>query len=172
MNRDKSSLPKSRAWWCHHLSAREISQAENKTESLAKLNFLLTLPFGTSKQSPWLFRAHDWKYRESLARQKKLKVLIICQKNPFGEQFWKKKNFQEPIVFEKMRKNEKWRFLPIVIILLCVKYSKNDLLYRVCTKEKFKAIKQKYFCLKVFYLSFYPWYVLNHKRDFEFFTVF
>ena len=30
-------------------------------------------------------RAHDCKYRESLARLKKSKILIICQKNPFGE---------------------------------------------------------------------------------------
>ena len=28
--------------------------------------------------------AHDCKYRKSLARQKKSKTLIICQKNPFG----------------------------------------------------------------------------------------
>ena len=32
-----------------------------------------------------LLRAHDCKYRESLARLKKSKILIICQKNPFGE---------------------------------------------------------------------------------------
>ena len=30
-------------------------------------------------------RAHDCKYRESLARLKKSKILIICQKNPLGE---------------------------------------------------------------------------------------
>ena len=30
-------------------------------------------------------RAHDCKYRESPARLKKSKILIICQKNPFGE---------------------------------------------------------------------------------------
>ena len=30
-------------------------------------------------------RAHDCKYRESLARLKKSNILIICQKNPFGE---------------------------------------------------------------------------------------
>ena len=30
MNRDKSSLPKSRTWWCHHFPARDISQTENK----------------------------------------------------------------------------------------------------------------------------------------------
>ena len=30
-------------------------------------------------------RADDCKYRESLARLKKSKILIICQKNPFGK---------------------------------------------------------------------------------------
>ena len=30
-------------------------------------------------------RAHDCKYRESLARLKESKILTICQKNPFGE---------------------------------------------------------------------------------------
>ena len=34
---------------------------------------------------PIFLRAHDCKYRESLARLKKSKILIICQKNPFGE---------------------------------------------------------------------------------------
>ena len=29
-------------------------------------------------------RAHDCKYRESLARLKKSKILIICQKTPLG----------------------------------------------------------------------------------------
>ena len=32
-----------------------------------------------------VLRAHDCKYRESLARLKKSKILIICQKNPFGQ---------------------------------------------------------------------------------------
>ena len=48
MNRDKSSFPKSRAWWRRHLLTREISQAENKTESLSKLNFPLASPFDTA----------------------------------------------------------------------------------------------------------------------------
>ena len=32
-----------------------------------------------------MLRAHDCKYRESLAKLKKSKILIICQKNPLGE---------------------------------------------------------------------------------------
>ena len=49
----------------------------------------------------------DCKYRESLARLKQLKFLIICQKNPFAEASSKFFfNFQESIAFEKMRKNE------------------------------------------------------------------
>ena len=36
--------------------------------------------------APWgLLRAHDCKYPESLARLKKSKILVICQKNTFGE---------------------------------------------------------------------------------------
>ena len=64
------------------------------------------LPENIRNQS--FIRAHDCKYRESLARLKKSKILIICHKNPFGELSWKKNifNFQESIVFEKMRKNE------------------------------------------------------------------
>ena len=34
---------------------------------------------------PIYLRARDCKYRESLARLKISKILIICQKNPFGE---------------------------------------------------------------------------------------
>ena len=62
--------------------------------------------------SAYYLRAYDCKYRESLARLKKTKILIICQKNPFGELSSKKNifNFQESIVFEKMRKNENSSF--------------------------------------------------------------
>ena len=35
-------------------------------------------------------RAHDWKCRESLARLKKSKILIICLENPFREIYSKK----------------------------------------------------------------------------------
>ena len=47
------------------------------------------------------------KYRESLARLKKSKILIICQKKPLWETIFEENmfNFQESIVFEKMRKN-------------------------------------------------------------------
>ena len=76
----------------------------NEIPSLLKAcNFIeqIILPNG----SP--LRAHDCKYRESLARLKKSKILIICQKNSFGELSSKNIfNFQESIVFEKMRKNE------------------------------------------------------------------
>ena len=35
-------------------------------------------------------RVHDCKYRESLARLKKSKILIICLENPFREMYSKK----------------------------------------------------------------------------------
>ena len=60
-------------------------------------------------------------------------------------------NFQEPIVFDKMRKNENSGFYLINYAKIRVK---NDLLYRLYTEARFKAINQKYFCLKAFYLFF------------------
>ena len=70
MNRDKSSLPKSRTWWCHHLSSRELSQAENKTESLAKLDFPLALPFGTAILSDTILFWFSWWIGAQLFSQK------------------------------------------------------------------------------------------------------
>ena len=52
-------------------------------------------------------RAHDCKYRESLARIKKSKILIICQKNPFG-QLPSKKFFQLSRIY-CFRENEEKR---------------------------------------------------------------
>ena len=52
-------------------------------------------------------RAHDCKYRESLARLKKSKILIICQKNPFGE-LSSKKIFQLSRIYS-FRENEEKR---------------------------------------------------------------
>ena len=53
-------------------------------------------------------KAHERKYRESLARVNKSKILMLYQKNFFRKLSSKKNvfNFQESIVFEKMRKNE------------------------------------------------------------------
>ena len=53
-------------------------------------------------------RAHDCKYRESLARLKKSKNSDNLSEKPLWGTIFEKNvfNFQESIVFEKMRKNE------------------------------------------------------------------
>ena len=80
-------------------------------------------------------RTHDCKYQESLAMRKKSKILIIFQKNPFGELSSKKNifNFQESTAFEKMRKDEDSGFY--LINYAKKSESKNDLLLSmVCFK--------------------------------------
>ena len=97
-----------------------------------------------------LLRAHDCKYRESLARPKKIEnsdnlsektLWGLFEKNIF--------NFQESIVFEKMRKTyENSGFYLINYANIIVKMT-----YFIASVPR-QAIKQKYFCLKEFYLFF------------------
>ena len=49
-------------------------------------------------------KSRDCKYQESLARPKKSKILIICQKKPFWGTIFQKNifDFQKSIVLEKM----------------------------------------------------------------------
>ena len=63
MNKYKSDLPKSRAWWRHHLSAREISQAENK-------NWIVGIKFSVDKQNAW--------YRYTFYRKEKKNAILFC----------------------------------------------------------------------------------------------
>ena len=53
-------------------------------------------------------RAHDCKYRESLARLKQSKILIICLENPLGRYILKKNisKSEKSNVSEEMGKNE------------------------------------------------------------------
>ena len=53
-------------------------------------------------------RAHDFKYRESLARLKQSKILIICLENPSREIYLKKNisKSEKSNVSEEMGKNE------------------------------------------------------------------
>ena len=55
-----------------------------------------------------ILRAHDCKYRESLARLEKSKNFDNLSEKPLWGTIFEKNifNFQESIVFEKMRKNE------------------------------------------------------------------
>ena len=59
-------------------------------------------------------RAHDYKYRESLARLKKIENSDNSSEKPLWGTVFEKNifNFQESVVFEKMRKNENSGFLP------------------------------------------------------------
>ena len=65
-------------------------------------------------------RAHDCKYRESLARLKKSKILIICLENPFLGDTFKKiiLKFEKSNVSEEMGKNENSGFY-------LINYAKN-----------------------------------------------
>ena len=66
-------------------------------------------------------RAHDCKYRESLARLKKSKILIICLENPLREIYSKKiiiSKFEKSNASEEMGKNENSGFY-------LINYAKN-----------------------------------------------
>ena len=78
-------------------------------------------------------------------------------------------NFQESIVFEKMRKNENSGFYLINYAKIRVKMT-----YFIASvpRQDSKLYNRNIFCLKNSIFSFYLWYVLNHKHDLEFFTVF
>ena len=76
---------------CQNLTSATNLYLRVDTCSISVTNF--KSPFVT-QQNLWkwpfiysngILRAHDCKYRGSLARLKKSKILIICQKNPFGE---------------------------------------------------------------------------------------
>ena len=91
------------------------SQASNSDVRLrnSNLTFCMTVKSSFSFERVNLseftkkVRVHDCKYRESLARLKKSKILITYQKNSFGELSSKKILLTfKYIVLEKMRKNE------------------------------------------------------------------
>ena len=65
-------------------------------------------------------RGRDCKYRESLARLKKSKILIICLENPFLGDTFKKiiLKFEKSNVSEEMGKNENSGFY-------LINYAKN-----------------------------------------------
>ena len=65
-------------------------------------------------------RGRDCKYRESLARLKKSKILIICLENPFLGDTFKKiiLKFEKSNVSEEMGKNENTGFY-------LINYAKN-----------------------------------------------
>ena len=97
-----------------HLNARNfIFRQFQRVKSKGLLHpFKPTRLLVTTKFRCLLLRAHDCEYRDSQDRLKNLKILIFFQKNPFGKLSSKKIifNFQESIVFEKIRKNENSSF--------------------------------------------------------------
>ena len=62
-----------------------------------------------------VIKSHDCEYRDSQDRLKNLKILIFFSEKPLWETIIEKNifNFQESIVFEKMRKNENSGFYVI-----------------------------------------------------------
>ena len=85
--------------WC---IGRNPYRKQKRSKKLGReqLKFV-TLSFET-------LRAHDCKYRESLARLKKIENSDNLSEKPLWRTVFEKNifNFQESIVFEKMRKNE------------------------------------------------------------------
>ena len=70
MNKYKSDLPKSRAWWRHHLSAREISQAENK-------NWIVGIKFSVDKQNVW-YRYTFYRKEKKKKKKKRRHFILFC----------------------------------------------------------------------------------------------
>ena len=88
--------------WGHQLleNLNLKSESEILTPILQSiLNEMFSQPMGGTcqliKKHCNNLRAHDCKYRESLARLKKSKILIICLENPFREIHSKKKYFKD-----------------------------------------------------------------------------
>ena len=71
----------------------------------------------TTKFRCLLLRAHDCEYRDSQDRLKDLKILIFFSEKPLWETIIEKNifNFQESIVFEKIRKNENSGFTQLIM---------------------------------------------------------
>ena len=67
---------------------------------------------GYNKIPMSVIKSHDCEYRDSQDRLKNLKILIFFSEKPLWETIIEKNifNFQESIVFEKIRKNENSSF--------------------------------------------------------------
>ena len=93
-----------------HLNARNfIFRQFQRVKSKGLLHpFKPTRLLVTTKFRCLLLRAHDCEYRDSQDRLKDLKILIFFSEKPLWETIIEKNifNFQESIVFEKIRKNE------------------------------------------------------------------
>ena len=116
-------------------------------------------------------RPHDSKYRESLARLKKyIENSNDLSEKPLWGTIFKKNilNFQESIVFEKMRKNESSGFYLINYAKNRVKMAYFIALYR----GKIPKYKTEIFLFIFCIFSFYQWYALNHKHDLNFLRFF
>ena len=70
-----------------------------------------------------VIKSHDCEYRDSQDRLKNLKILIFFSEKPLWETIIEKNifNFQESIVFEKIRKNENSSFYIINYATIRVK---------------------------------------------------
>ena len=70
-----------------------------------------------------VIKSHDCEYRDSQDRLKNLKILIFFSEKPLWETIIEKNifNFQESIVFEKIRKNENSSFYLINYATIRVK---------------------------------------------------
>ena len=78
---------------------------------------------GYNKIPMSVIKSHDCEYRDSQDRLKNLKILIFFSEKPLWETIIEKNifNFQESIVFEKIRKNENSSFYIIKYATIRVK---------------------------------------------------
>ena len=78
---------------------------------------------GYNKIPMSVIKSHDCEYRDSQDRLKNLKILIFFSEKPLWETIIEKNifNFQESIVFEKIRKNENSSFYIINYATIRVK---------------------------------------------------
>ena len=108
-----------------HLNARNFIFGQfQRVKSKGLLHpFKPTRLLVTTKFRCLLLRAHDCEYRDSQDRLKNLKILIFFSEKPLWETIIEKNifNFQESIVFEKIRKNEKSGFYLINYATIRVK---------------------------------------------------
>ena len=95
------------------VTCRVINKKRNNNDDV--MTKLFQYRYATRQQ---FLRLYDCKYRESLARLKKSKILIICLENPFREMYSKNSRFEKSNVSEEMGKNKNLGFY-------LINYAKN-----------------------------------------------
>ena len=90
---------------------RDVQLNKKRNNNDDVMTKLFQYRYATRQQ---FLRLHDCKYRESLARLKKSKILIICLENPFSEMYSKKifRSLKNQMFPRKWGKTKIFGFLP------------------------------------------------------------